>query len=124
MKTYDIINSEGAILKLEFKNISNIKLISALNDGSGRVAYETDIINLMLYLKSMLTLQELAIKSINQEFVLFDFNTKKKALINKANVIKKISCGSDLFCSLPIGMGIYGKKYDKMILNFFNDEYE
>lgn len=124
MKTYDIINSEGTILKLEFKNLNKMQLTSTLTDGSGRVTYDTHVIDLMRYLYSRLTLEELAKNSINQEFTYFDYESRKFAQINKQNVINKISCGADLFCNLPSSMGISGKEYDEMIFNIFSQDYE
>ncbi len=119
MKTYDIINSEGTILKFEFKNLNKMQLTSTLTDGSGRVTYDTHLIDLMLYLHSRMTLQQLAANSINQQFEYFDFKTKKVSLVNKTNFIKKISCGNFLFNNLPSGMGIFGERYDEMIFNIF-----
>lgn len=123
-KVYTLINSEGNNLTLDFKNINNLKLISFLNDGTGRVTYNIHIIDLMRYFQSKITLKELVERSSDEKFIFFDSDAKTTTLVNKNIFLNKISCGGDLFCNLPSGMAINGKKYDAMILNFFNPDYE
>ncbi|MES2811391.1 MAG: hypothetical protein V4670_02870 [Bacteroidota bacterium] len=123
-KIYTIIECEGRILTLDFKSINNMKLTSFLNNGTGKVTYETHINDIMMYFKSKITLQELVENSSSEKFGFFEFESKTTTLVNKKTVINNINCGELLFCDLPSGMGIHGQEYAEMILNFFNPDFE
>ena len=97
--TYCLLNCEGDILSIFFEK-NKITAQALLDDGSGKVFFNIKKFEIIKYLHSVLTLEQLIKKSSIKEVEIYDYSTKSKSTISK-KLIGQLACGNSKFNNLP-----------------------
>lgn len=97
---YTLLNCEGDILVIYFSK-NKITAQALLDDGSGKISFEIQKFEIIKYLHSELTLEELIQKSSVKEVQFYDYSSKSKSIICK-KIIGKLACGTSLYNNLPL----------------------
>ncbi len=100
--TYTLINSEGNIFVVYFKNKEIIAEIH-LQDGSGKILFNINKFSIIKYLHNELKLNDLLEKSSIKTVQLYNYSTKSMSQICKKQV-GKLACGDEFYDNLPEGM--------------------
>lgn len=100
--TYTLLNCESDILVIKFDK-NKITAQALLDDGSGKISFEIQKFEIIKYLHSDLTLNQLLQRSSITNVELYDYKTKSKSKISK-QLIGTLTCGNSLFNNLPLGM--------------------
>lgn len=100
--TYKLINSEGDIFVVYFKNKKIIAKV-LLEDGSGKISFEIQKFLIIKYLNNEIKLNYILEKSFTKTVDLYNYKTKSTSQIIKKRV-GRLSCGDDYYVNLPEGM--------------------
>ncbi|MBC5836016.1 hypothetical protein G6N05_14105 [Flavobacterium sp. F372] len=106
--TYTLINCEGDIFVIHFKN-NKITAEVLLDDGSGKISFIINKLSILKYLHNEIKLNDLLEKSSVIRVKLYDYNTKSTSQIVKKQV-GKLSCGDEFYDNLPEGMKLTFEK--------------
>ncbi len=97
--TYTLLNCEGDILVIYFSK-NKITAQALLDDGSGKISFEIQKFEIIKYLHSDITIDDLIQKSSIVDVELYDYKTKLRSTIDK-NLIGQLACGNSLYNNLP-----------------------
>lgn len=99
LNTYALLNCEGDILVINFGK-NKITAQAMLDDGSGKISFKIQKFEIIKYLHSDITIDDLIQKSSIIDVELYDYKTKSWSTINK-NLIGQLACGNSLYNNLP-----------------------
>lgn len=106
--SFSVINCEGDIFAIHFhKNKTTGQAL--LEDGSGKITFTIQKFEIIKYLFSEITLEDIIQKSSIKEVELYHYNTRSTSTINKKTV-GELACGKSLFNDLPNPMKLNFKK--------------
>ena len=106
--TYTLINSEGNIFVIHFKDKEIIAEI-LLEDGTGKISFEINKSSIIKYINNEITLNDLLEKSPKKKVQFYNYNSKSISRINK-NQVGKLSCGDEYYINLPLEMKLSFEK--------------
>lgn len=102
LSVYNVLNSEGNILSIHFQQ-QNILVYVLLEDGSGKIKFETSRYALLHYLSSNITLIELLKQSKDEKIEFQNYSSGAIYYIKKSK-IGALQCGNQYYNQQSLSM--------------------
>lgn len=100
--TYCLINSEGDIFVINFKN-EKIIAKALLEGGKGKITFEVDKLLVNEFLNNKIKLKILLDNSSTKTVEYLDYETNSTSNVNK-ELVGELSCGDEYYFNIPEGM--------------------